>query len=736
MHRLTLALLCCVSLARAAEPPPRGDTPLQGCPIMDTSLGTSDLPPLPPPDPNDPRIEVFTDQAQFDIKAGTLFSDQIRIRRGDGVLSAPNARYDRATGTFSLENGLEYRSSQSAVVGEDAVFDANTNQLRVESARFELFTVPARGSASSLTVSRDDVLRLEDVTYTTCAEGAEDWRLHAGRIKIDRESGVATARDARLEFKGVPILYTPWISYPVTNQRKTGFLLPAVGSSASRGFEVQAPYYINIAPNYDATLTPRYMAQRGLELMTEFRYLGDWNKGTMELEYLPNDNVTDDNRYLFGWEHESMLGHGWRATLDGRAVSDSQYFEDLYGGVAATSQTHLERVLDFEYFDDVWSILARFQDYQTLDDALTAEERPYERVPQVVATAWVPEGLLGLDWRLDSEFSVFRRSTGPEGSRLHLEPGVDLPLRYRGFWLEPAIAVEHTSYYITNPDPGQDAGPNRTTPIVSVDLGTVLERGERGASGWLQTLEPRVQYVHIPFREQDDLPVYDTIEPDFNLVQLFRTNRFLGYDRLGDTDQLNIGISGRVLEADNGTQVLTATLGQSRYFGTQNVTLPGGSPVDSGSSDWLAELGMSFRDHWKMDLGWQWDASAGQSERSQVRLQYRRDSQRGFALAYRYRRDSLEEVDAAIAWPITERWSAVARYDYSILDNQSLETFGGLEYQNCCWGLRLVYRRYLASRTGESDDSIAVQLILKGLTNTGNPADKLLDRGILRYDTD
>jgi LPS-assembly protein len=703
---------------------------------MNVGLGAPELSDLPPADPNDTRIEVLTGKAEVDLNSGAVFSDQIRIRRGDGVLTAPAARYDRATGEFSLEGGLSYRNPQAAVSGRDADFDSRTSQLRVEDAQFQIFAVPARGSAASITANRQDVLRLEDVTYTTCAEGDEDWRLRAGKIKIDRESGVATARNARLEFMGVPILYTPWISYPVTNQRKTGFLLPAVGSSATRGFEFQVPYYLNIAPAYDATLTPRYMANRGLELMTEFRYLGDWNKGRMDVEYLPNDNLTEENRYLFGWQHESMLGQGWRATLDGRAVSDPQYFEDLYGGVAATSQTHLERALDFEYFGDIWSILARFQNYQTLDESLTGADKPYQRVPQVVATAWVPDGLLGLDWRLDSEFSAFQRSTGPEGSRLHLEPGVDLPLRYRGFWLEPAAALEHTSYYIQDPEPGQDAGPTRTTPILSVDMGTIFERGDRGGSGWLQTLEPRIQYVHIPFREQDDLPVFDTIEPDFNLVQLFRTNRFLGYDRLGDTHQINMGITSRVLDAGNGTQFVTATLGQSRYFGTQDVTLPGGSPVDSNSSDWLAELGVNFRDHWKLDLGWQWDADAGQSERSLVRLQYRGDSQRALALAYRYRRDSLEEVDAAVAWPLTERWSAVARYDYSILDNQSLETFAGLEYQNCCWGLRLVYRRYLASRTGESEDSIDAQLILKGLTNVGSPADKLLERGILRYDSD
>jgi LPS-assembly protein len=740
LHRLLPALLCCLSVARAAEPPPASTVPagdddelaLQGCPVDPPP----ELPELPPADPDDPRIEVLTGRAEVDLNAGAVFSDDIIIRRGTGVLSAPGARYDQATGRFELEDGLSFRDPQAAVSGKRAQFDSQTNALAVESAEFQLFEVPARGAADRIEVKAGKELELTDVTYTTCARGQEDWLLRAGEIEIDRESGVGTARDARLEFKGVPILYTPWISYPVTNERKSGFLLPAIGRSETRGFEFQIPYYFNLAPNYDATLTPRFMAQRGLQLISEFRYLWPEHDGDAEAEYLPDDEGTSEDRYLLGLDHQSLLGAGWRATLNARTVSDTRYFEDLYGSSSATSQTHLEHVLDVEYFSDIWSVLARVQDFETLDESLTGEDKPYRRVPQIAASAYVPDGVLGIDWRLDGEFSVFERNAGPTGSRLHISPGIALPLDYRGFHLEPAAALEHTMYSIENPEPGESDGPSRTTPILSVDLATVLERGSPGRPGWLQTLEPRVQYVHIPFREQDDLPVFDTIEPDFNLVQLFRTNRFLGYDRLGDTDQLNIGLTSRLIDADNGTQYVTATIGQTRFFGTQEVTLPGGTPVDANSSDWLAELGLNFWDHWKMDLGWQWDSDASESERAQARLQYRRDGRRVVNLAYRYRRDFVEEIDVSAAWPITDRWSAVGRYDYSLFDQEPLESFVGLEYQNCCWGLRLVYRRYLASRTGEYDTAIAVQLILKGLTNVGDPADRLLERGILGYETD
>lgn len=704
---------------------------LQGCPVGPIP----DMPDLGPVDSSDPRIDVITGHAEMDLQKGAVFDDEIRIRRGDGVLTAPNGRFDRQTGEFLLENGLRYRSPQSAVSGSRASFDTRSNSLEIEDADFDLFTVPSRGSAGAIAVDQGDVLTLRDVTYTTCARGHEDWLLRASQIRIDRDSGMATARNARLEFKGVPILYTPWITYPVTNERQSGFLLPALGRSETRGVEFQIPYYLNLAPNYDATLTPRYMSRRGTELLGEFRYLWPGHKGDVEGEYLPSDKVTGDNRYLLGIDHQSLLGRGWRATVDARTVSDSNYFEDLYGSTAATSQTHLLREASVEYFDNVWSLLGRVQGYQTLDESLTAAERPYRRLPQLAASGYLPRGALGLDWSFDGELALFDRDEGLNGSRLHLSPGIALPLDYRGLWLKPAVAVEYTAYSIHNPAPGEHDGPSSATPIISIDMGAAFERGVRG-NGWLQTLEPRAQFVHIPYRDQADQPVFDTIQPDFNLVQLFRKNRFLGYDRVGDTDQLNLGLTSRVLDATGGGEYLTATIGQTRFFSQQDVTLPGDRPVDSNASDWLAEIGVTFNQYWKLGAGYQWGADSGRTQRTQLALQYRRDGQRVVNAAYRYRRDSLEEVDVSAAWPLSSRWSAVGRYDYSLRDNEVLERFVGFEYQNCCWGFRVVYRDYIASRTGDSDTAIAVQLILKGLTNVGDPAGRQLERGILGYEAD
>jgi len=703
---------------------------LQGCPVGPLV----DMPDPDPADAGDPRIDVLTGHLDMDMATGGVFSDGIRIRRGSGVISAPAGRYDKENDRFLLDDGFQFRDPQGALTGSHAIFDIRSNSLEVADAAFELFTVPSRGSAATVAVDDADILTLKDVTYTTCARGQEDWLLRAGRISINRDTGMATARNARLEFKGVPILYTPWITYPVTNERQSGFLLPSLGRSETRGVEFQLPYYLNLAPNYDATLTPRYMDRRGLELLSEFRYLWPAHKGTAEAEYLPDDKVTGDSRYLFGIRHQSLLGQGWRATADARTVSDTRYFEDLYGSTAATSQTHLSRELRLEYFDSIWSLLGRVQDFQTLDDRLAATDKPYRLVPELAASAYRPRGLLGLDWTFDGELAVFNRSEGTTGSRLHFAPGVVLPLEYRGLWLKPAATVDFTGYRLHNLPPGTaDTRPTRTVPVYSLDMGAVFERS---GSGWLQTLEPRAQYVHIPFRDQASLPVFDTIEPDFNMVQLFRRNRFVGYDRIGDTNRLNLGLTTRVLDAGSGGEYLTATIGQTRFFSKQEVTLPGGAPVDSNASDWLADVGVTFRQYWKMSAGYQWGAAAGQTQRAQLGVQYRRDGQRVVNLAYRYRRDSLEEVDLSAAWPLTDRWSAVARYDHSLRDNRALERFAGFEYHNCCWGVRVVFRNYIANRTGSSDNAIAVQLILKGLTSVGDPAGRQLERGILGYEAD
>ena len=530
----------------------------------------------------------------------------------------------------------------------------------------------------------------------------------------------------------MPFLYLPYISYPVTNERKTGWLIPKIGTSQQRGVDIEAPFYWNIAPQYDATIMPRFMSKRGLQINSEFRYLQRRNEGVMVAEFLPNDDVTDENRGLVGWEHTTNFTNIWQGRIDAAHVSDNAYFEDLSSGLSNTSQIQLLRRADLEFWNDTWSAVLRVEDYQMLDDALTDDQLPYATLPSLTIRGFTPDGWLGLKYTLDSEFAYFYRDTGVTGLREFIRPEVAAPFRVGIFDLEPAVGYDYTAYQLDDTAPNADDSPDRSVAIYSIDTYTVFER-ITPKRGWLQTLEPRVLYTYIPFEDQSDLPVFDTIEPDLNVVQLFRKNRFVGNDRLGDTNQLSLGITTRLIDASDGDEFMTATLGQILYFNDLEVILPGGTSSDSSTSDYLFEFGLKLFENWRTRFGYQYNTDTDKTERIEARLFYRANEKQLANVSYRFRRDALEEIDVSAAWPVTRHWNVVGRYDYSILDRKLLEGFVGLEYDTCCWSIRGIVRRSLTDRTGESDTSFSVQLQLKGLGNNTSAADRWLDRGILDY---
>ena len=374
----------------------------------------------------------------------------------------------------------------------------------------------------------------------------------------------------------------------------------------------------------------------------------------------------------------------------------------------------------------------RFENYQTIDDTIAAIDDPYQTAPKLAIRGFTPNGWLGLQYELDTELSYFTRDVGVTGVRGHIMPEIALPLDLQVMTVEPALAYEYTAYSLQDTLPGQEDNPSRSAPIASIDVATTLER-LTPKRGWLQTLEPRVQYAYIPFRDQEDLPVFDTIVADLNVVQLFRRNRFVGYDRLGDTNQLSIGITTRLIDAADGGEFLRATIGDILYFSDRRVTLPGGDGSDSNKSDYLFELGMKLRERWRTAFVYQYNSDDRETKWTDIRLNYRASDKKIANFVYRYRKDLLEEFDVSAAWPVTGRWNLIGRYNYSILDQKPLESLVGAEYATCCWAIRTSVRRYLASRTGDSDIGFSIQLILKGFGSADSAADRMLDRGILSY---
>jgi len=657
----------------------------------------------------------------------------VLLRRDDKLAAAEAARYIPEQRALFLEGGVRYEDPGTLILSRQAEFGYGTGRIRFEGAKFWLGSSSARGAADALEINENGTLSLGGVEYTTCPPDSEDWLLQGESIVLDTGDGVGTAKNMKLRFKNVPILYLPHISFPISDARKSGILTPEIGSSGRSGNEIRVPYYWNIAPNYDATITPRLLTSRGLQLAANFRYLTERNEGGVTADYLSNDSIVNDSRHQLQFNHRTLWDNGWRNQINFREVSDSQYFEDLGGSLSISSITHLNRHASFDYHSKHLSFFAQAQDYQTIDEAILPDDEPYRRLPQVlVNTAW-PVSFLNLG--LDSELVNFDRDVGVTGWRFNATPSVEIPISRPGWFFTPAIALDYTRYELADTLPGAETDPTRTVPITSVDTGLVLERMMSGANR-IQTIEPRLLYVNIPYRDQDGLPVFDTITPDINLVQLYRKNRFLGGDRIGDTEQVSLGVTTRVLDLDSGRELMTATIGQTRYFSDRDVALPGLPVSTFETSDYIAQVRFGLFRNVNFDIGHQWGTGDSSTTKSEARLQYRPATNRILNLAYRFRRDSLEQGDFSWSWPMASNWNFVGRYNFSFRDEEVLEQFFGLEYESCCWGLRLVSRRHISTRDGTRDSSFGLQLVLKGMTSVGTAADKLLERGILGYSAD
>ncbi|MGB5163741.1 MAG: LPS assembly protein LptD [Woeseiaceae bacterium] len=679
------------------------------------------------------EFEAGRVEAQLGDSPTARLSDGVLVRSGSKLAGADTARYEPASQALVLEGNVRYADDGTEVASDVAEFSYGSGRVRFQGAQFSLGTNNARGNADNVVISDAGGLELDNVSYTTCPPGSNDWLLQAKSIDLDTRSGIGTAKGIKLRFQGVPVLYAPRLSFPLSDARKSGLLAPEIGSTSRSGNEIVLPIYWNIAPNYDATFTPRLLTDRGLQLQTEFRYLTAKNDGVAQAEYLPDDSLVDDARYQLRYVHKTEFDSGWRNQIHLREVSDSQYFEDLGGSLSSSSITHLDRNVRFDYRTDTLLLFAQAQDFQTIDDALLPQQQPYQRLPQLLVSGRWPTKLLHLNVGLDGEVVNFDRDAGVTGWRANIAPQLELPFGGPGWFIKPAAAYDYTSYELSNTLPGEDTNPSRGLPIASLDTGLILERNLK--SGRQQTLEPRLLYVYIPFEDQDALPVFDTITPDLNFVQLFRKNRYLGVDRIGDTQQVSIGVTSRILDADTGKELVRATIGQTRYFRDRMVTLPGNTTATIESSDYLAEMRFLLYDNVNFDLGHQW-STGGEATQSEARLQYRPANKKIVNLAYRYRRDSLEQGDMSWSWPVSRQWNFVGRYNYSFRDDKVLEQFFGLEYESCCWGLRLVSRRYISTRDGTSDSSFGLQLVLKGMSSVGTAADKLLENGILGYSAD
>lgn len=699
------------------------------------------------------EIDVKADSVQL-LETGTsIFSGNVDINRNGQQLSSQRATYNKNNGTVTANGDVRLRDSEMVVDAERAEWSTSSDEGKMLDAEYKIRQAHARGESSHLYRKGQARTYMKNATYTTCPMGSNAWNLKAGDVYLNHETAIGEAEDVVLRIGGLPVFYTPYINFPLNDERKSGFLVPSIGSSGDTGFDVMTPYYWNIAPNMDATLTPRYMADRGLMLGGQFRYLFESSEGEIEASYLNSDDQKDQgsdpnpyyqqDRTLFSWQNDTRFNSNWRANVDYNYVSDSNYFEDFGGSLNLSSRTHLNRLAQTTYSADFWQFTARVQGYQTLGDV----DEQYKRLPQFVFSADLPDQALGLSYELDAEYVEFDHNDKVDGQRINFEPAVSLPLGNSAFFFTPRVALSHTQYNLSNDNTNTyDDSASRTVPISSIDTGMFFDRQMHLFGGnYTQTLEPRAFYLYIPRREQSDIPVFDTAESTFNMIQLFSYDRFTGSDRIGDANQLSLAVTSRIIDEQTGKENMRLTLGQIQYFSDREVTMPGRVADNSSDSDLVAEALAYIADNWSVSGEVQWNPSDSQTSMSSVALRYRGDNGGIFNISHRYRKESavtngldgLEQVDISALWPVSDHWKLFGRWYHSLEQGRTLESLGGVEYDSCCWATRLAVRDYVNNVSDDQRNlAIFLQIELKGLGSFGKKSDSLLERSIRGFEND
>jgi LPS-assembly protein len=678
-------------------------------------------------------IESDADDFEFDVAGNGRLCGNVQMRQGNRVIRADCLQYDARSQSAKLEGGVEYSDPRAVIRGNNGSYSPALGTT-LEGAEFELPESHSRGAARSLGVSSDGRVTLRGAWFTTCPAEDMAWQIRGEQIDLDTRAQNGTVRSARVRFKNVPILYLPWMSFPLGPQRKSGFLAPYPTNSSRSGAQLEVPYYWNIRPNADLTARPVYYARRGIDLGGEFRYLTPRQRGSVDFNYLPDDREFDDGaRHHVRLRHLAELPGDWRFRIDATDVGDSDYFEDFAIGPEGTSVPFTERLAEATYRDEHLNVRAQLQHFQTIDEELVDELRPYARTPRVLASGGWDLGLGAIDYGFDAELVNFERNTGVTGWRFDVAPRAGFDWSAPGFFLRPSAGYRYTQYSLRDVAPGADDAPTRSLPFASLDSGLVFERSAGSHGQRRLTLEPRALYLYTPFREQSGLPLFDTGLPDLNLVQLFRTNRYVGADRVNDANQISVGVTSRLFDGGSGAQYLAVSLGQSYYFEQPRVVLPNETPSTRDTSDFIAQLSLTAYKDWNLEAGIQWNPEDTRSERSQFRVQYRPGGDRVVNLAYRALRDRLEQADASLAWPLGQRWNAFGRAVYSLRDSEMLDRFVGFEYEACCYRLRLVAQRSVSNRNGGQTTGVYLQLELSGLGNVGSRADAFLERSIRGY---
>ena len=658
------------------------------------------------------------------------------LSNGEQFISADRLKYYQDTDDAEAEGSVRVEQRGDILEGSKLKFNLLSKTGELSDPRYRLKDASSRGYADSLLMEGENQYRLKQATYTTCPAGDDDWYLQVADLKLNDEEKEGTARRVKLTFKDVPILYTPWMNFSYSGKRKSGLLAPTYGTSVRTGLELTLPFYWNIAPNYDATFSARTMSKRGVALNNEVRYLGKNSSSNLLVDVLPYDMDTKESRWRTTFAHNHNLGKGFSTRLDYNRVSDDAYFRDLGNSLNLTSRTNLlqQGLLSYNRGlgdDGTLNVTSLVQSFQTIQDPLASIVVPYKRLPQVAFIANKPD-VFGAELNLIGSWTNFSHPTRINGNRAVIFPSISYPLRNAFGYITPKVGIHHTRYDLDANAATPEENPERTLPIVSMDSGVAFDReielrGER----FTQTLEPRLFYVYVPFREQGHLPNFDSAKTDFSFAQMLTENRFSGSDRINDANQVSFALTSRLIEPGTGKERLRVAVGQQLSFINRRISLDAPETINR-RPDFVAAVTGFITPTISTDSSVQFDQTRFMADVIRSGLSYRPEPGRVVNFGYRFTRDVLHQVDASSQWRFSERWQTVARLNYSLQDQRILEGLAGLEYNACCWSLRFVVQ-HLTLATQRTTTAAFLQLELNGLMQIGSNPLTVLQRSIPGY---
>eukprot|EP00003_Mantamonas_plastica_P014111 TRINITY_DN2451_c0_g2_i1.p1 TRINITY_DN2451_c0_g2~~TRINITY_DN2451_c0_g2_i1.p1 ORF type:complete len:747 (-),score=102.97 TRINITY_DN2451_c0_g2_i1:10531-12771(-) len=671
--------------------------------------------------------------ARYEIDRSLYLEGDVRLRQGGFQVNGSSARYSQEQGTVSIAGPLVSRGEGFLLTGDSADYQVDTGRFDINTATYLLHGPEIRGSAASLTRLASDRVQIRDGLLTTCGPRQNDWAVVASEIELNREEGFGTARHVRLEVLDVPVFYWPWASFPIDDRRKTGFLYPEFGSSsAGSGAFLAVPYYLNLAPHYDATLTPQYHHGRGLFTELEGRYLSSVGETTLQLGYIGNDSAykdenpgEDGERWALDATTRASFGYGWTGYGDFSVVSDEDYLGDLNRTLDINTATHLQRKGGFRYRSDAQYFDIYLNDYQTIADRIAEVNKPYAQLPEVIYGGQADAGWF--EANLESQYTWFDRDnetlTGLDkatGQRLRAIPELALPMRSLWGFSRPSVSVDYTRYELDDYTLG-DGSFDRTVPVFEWDNGLYFDRqSSLFEIPYNQTLEPRLYYAWADAdADQNDIPDFDSGLKTFQFDQLFQRDRFSGGDRVGDANQLTVALTSRFNDLVTGAERARFSIGQVQYFADREVTLFGEGAGTRSRSPLAGEIVLHPLNTLEIRSSGLWDPETGDTEEGRSQLVFHSEDYQYLAsLGHTYSRGELEQSDVAAVFPVTDNISLIGRWVHDSILDRTVGSLAGLEYNNCCWSVQVVHQNYLTDDE-ELDSRVLFQIQLKGLGGSG-----------------